>query len=227
MVRFMRWELLIGLLLVLLMHGAALYGLWNYRLLPAPEEALTLFVNLINPPPVEKKLEPPLPPPPPKKVKLVKKVQITAPPQPILVSNAPLVSPAEPVAPPPSPVRVPESVVEAPPGPPQPVAAAPESAPGPVILSSDLAVACPQRTPPEYPTLSRRLKEQGRVVLRVELDEGGSIAAARVLESSGFKRLDDAGLAAVKKWHCNPATRRGEPVRAVALQPFDFILESH
>jgi protein TonB len=46
-----------------------------------------------------------------------------------------------------------------------------------------------------------------------------------VAESSGHKRLDDAGLAAIKNWHCNAAARDGKPVRAIALQPFDFILE--
>ena len=76
-----RWNNRAGLLLVLLMHGAALYGLWNYRLLPAPQEAMTLFVNLINPPPVPKKLEPPPPPQPPRTVKLVKPQPVTAPPQ--------------------------------------------------------------------------------------------------------------------------------------------------
>jgi protein TonB len=29
----------------------------------------------------------------------------------------------------------------------------------------------------------------------------------------------------VKTWRCRPAKRDGQPVRAVALQPFNFILE--
>jgi protein TonB len=73
--------------------------------------------------------------------------------------------------------------------------------------------------------MSRRQNEQGHVVLRVELDETGRITSVRVEKSSGFKRLDEAGLAAVKHWQCNPATRNGVPTRAVASQPFDFILE--
>jgi protein TonB len=78
---------------------------------------------------------------------------------------------------------------------------------------------------PNYPAASRRLNEQGVVVLRVELDETGHITSARIETSSGYKRLDEAGLAIVKTWHCNAATREGKAVRAVALQPFDFILE--
>jgi protein TonB len=217
-------EKLAGLLLVLAMHGAVLYGAWSYRLLPVPQEAETLFVNFINPPPAQRKPEPPQPPPP--KVRLVKPRPVTAPPQPVLVANAPVTSPAEPVAPPPPP-PAPEPVVEAPPAPPAPelIVEAPPPPPAPVTLTSDLAVACPQRSAPEYPATSRRLNEQGRVVLRVELDETGRVVFAKVKESSGFKRLDEAGLAAVKQWHCNAPVRNGEAVRAVALQPFNFVLE--
>ena len=96
---------------------------------------------------------------------------------------------------------------------------------GPVALSSELAVACPERTAPAYPTLSRRFGETGTVVLRVELDESGRVAVARVSSSSGHARLDEAALAVVKTWRCTPATRDGQPVRAVALQPFRFVLQ--
>lgn len=220
-----RWELLIGLLLVLAMHAAALYGLWNYRLLPSPAASVTLFVNLLHPPPVEKKPEPPPPPSPPKKVRLVKPQTGSASPQPVLVSQAPLVSAADLVAPPPPPAPVPV-VEEAPPGPPASLPTAESEPPtGPVMLTADLALACPQRAPPVYPALSRRLKEQGKLVLRVELDESGQVIEVRVKQSSGFPRLDEAGMAAVRQWRCNAPTRAGEPVKAVALQPFNFVLE--
>ena len=63
------------------------------------------------------------------------------------------------------------------------------------------------------------------MVLRVELDEQGSVSAARVAQASGFARLDEAALAAVKAWRCTPAQRDGRPVRAIALQPFKFVLQ--
>ena len=91
----------------------------------------------------------------------------------------------------------------------------------------ELAVACPERTPPRYPALSRRLGEEGIVVLRVELDETGRVAAAQVASSSGYARLDEAALAAVRTWRCTPAQRDGQPVRAVAMQPFKFILQGN
>lgn len=222
MMRKMSGDKLAGLLLVTVLHGTVLYGLWSYRLVPTPDEAVTLFVNFVNPPLPQKK-EPPPPPPPRKQVKLEKPHPVTAPPQPVLAANAPVVSPADVVAPPPPPEPAPVQAAPAPPGPPSTPAV--EAPPAPVMLGSDLAVSCPQRSPPEYPAMSRRLREQGRVVLRVELDETGQISAVHVAQSSGAKRLDEAGLTAVKSWRCNPATRDGKVVRAVALQPFDFILE--
>ena len=208
-----QWSKLSGLAMVLALHGALLYAAMSYKLIPPPQETVTLFVNLINPP---KKVEPPPEPPkpPPKKVTLVKPQPVLQPkPEPLLVSNAPVVAVNEPVAPPPPVVPVPLVPDE------------PPAKPATVTLSSELSVSCPQRAMPNYPAASRRLNEQGLVVLRVELDETGHITAARVEVSSGYRRLDEAGLAIVKTWHCNAATREGKAVRALALQPFDFILE--
>lgn len=216
-----RLNKLVGLVFVLAIHGVLLYAAVSYKLIPPPNEAVTLMVNLINPPP--KKVEPPPPeppkPPPPKKVVLVKEKPVDPPkPAPVLVSQAPVSSPTEAVAPPPPP---PEPVKETPPEPTPP----PKSA-EPVHLS-ELSLACPQRNQPAYPPVSQRKGEQGQVKLRVELDESGNVISVKVAQSSGFKRLDDAGINAVKSWKCDAATRDGKPVRAVALQPFDFILEGN
>ncbi|MBS3936082.1 MAG: energy transducer TonB, partial [Sulfuritalea sp.] len=55
-----------GLVVVIALHAAALWGLWQHRLIPSPQEAMTLFVNFIAPPLPEKT---PLPP----KQKIVEK----------------------------------------------------------------------------------------------------------------------------------------------------------
>ena len=207
-----QWSKLSGLAMVLALHGVLLYAAMSYKLIPPHQEAVTLFVNLINPP---KKDEPqPEPPkPPPKKVTLVKPQPVLqTKPEPLLVTNSPVVAVNEPVATPPSII-------------PAPLAPEALAKPATLTLSSDLSVSCPQRAMPNYPAASRRLNEHGLVVLRVELDETGQITSARVEASSGYKRLDEAGLSIIKTWHCNAATREGKAVRAVALQPFDFILE--
>jgi periplasmic protein TonB len=203
-----------SLMLVLAAHGALLYFLFKQQLIPPPEQLATLLVNFIPAarPQEESKPEPPPPVPKPKPVKKPQSRQI--------VAETPALSESEPVALPPQPE--PEPV-------PEPVAVA-ETAPaqmppGPLTLSSELSVACPELNAPAYPPLSRRLGEEGKLVLRVELDESGRVSVARVITSSGFKRLDEAAMVAVKTWRCNPPQRDGQPVRATALQPFNFVLQ--
>lgn len=199
-----------GLLIVLGMHAIALYGLWSHRQIPSPQEVMTLFVNFIAPPTPDKAEEPERPPP--------VKAQPKEKPQPRqLVAETPVVSPTDFFAPQP-PKAAYETLVQAPPTP-LPM--------GPVALSSELSVACPERSAPAYPADSRRRGETGLVVLRVELNESGNVALARVDRSSGYSRLDEAALAAVRTWHCTPPTRNGQLVRAVALQPFNFILQGN
>jgi protein TonB len=86
-------------------------------------------------------------------------------------------------------------------------------------------VSCKERTAPAYPKQSLRLGEQGKTVLLVELDELGRVVNVAVKTKSGFPRLDEAAINAVKTWRCSPAERNGVAVRAVALQPFNFILK--
>lgn len=220
--RSIRLERLMAMSLVIALHGVLIYCAWSSQLLQSPKAAMTLFVNLINPPP--KKIEVPEPPKLsfPKKVKLDKPIPIEQPKlNQMLIADTP--DEYEPAIPAPVPVvetTPQESVVEAAPV----VAIESPKLTSPVMLSSELSLACPQRMPPSYPSASRRMGERGKVMLRVELDETGRIIAVKVKESSGYKRLDEAGLAAVKNWQCNAAMRDGEAVRAVALQPFDFIL---
>jgi protein TonB len=92
-------------------------------------------------------------------------------------------------------------------------------------LDAELEVQCPDRAPPRYPLLAKRQHEQGEVRLRVELDESGRITDVAIVGSSGSPRLDDAARAAIESWHCRPAQREGQPVRAVAMQSLAFLLE--
>lgn len=202
-----RMERAAGLALVVALHMAGLWGLMSLRIVPIPEEIVTLFVE-----PLRTEPRPPEPPKPSRN-------SATRPPEkPVqrrLAAEAPVRTPAEPVAeslPPAAPTAEPQ-----PAEPPRPA--------GPVALGMELSLTCSERTPPAYPATSRRLGEEGQTVLRVELDEQGSVSAARVVSGSGHARLDEAALAAVRTWRCRPALRDGRPVRAIAQQPFRFVLE--
>ena len=199
---------MLGLTVVVVLHVAVIYGLLSHRLKVSSPAEQTLFVNFIAPPAQEKVVEPKRPPPP--MAKPLDKPRARQ-----LVAQAPVLKPADPVAPAQPDTPAPERAVQAPP---MPLPA------GPLALSSELAMVCPERPAPAYPPLSRRLGETGQVVLRVELSESGKVASAMVERSSGHPGLDQAALAAVRHWRCSPATRNGQPMRAVALQPFKFVL---
>lgn len=78
---------------------------------------------------------------------------------------------------------------------------------------------------PGYPALSRRNGEAGRVVLRVMVDPDGAARDIEVHVSSGFPRLDQSALAAVRRWRFIPAQRGHVPVSASVLIPIIFSLK--
>lgn len=214
----MRWrgispERLAGLMAVVALHVAALYGLWHYRVQVVQDEVVTLFVDTVTEPPPQA-----APPPARAEKPRPEKPRPAETPAPLLLAES-----AEPTAAPELP-ELPEPPLSSTPAPPLDEAP-PSKRIGPVALEVELAASCPERRPPAYPPLSRRLGEEGKVVLRVELDAEGKVGAVDVAASSGFPRLDEAARAAVKTWRCNPARRDGQPASAVASQPFRFMLE--
>jgi protein TonB len=79
---------------------------------------------------------------------------------------------------------------------------------------------------PAYPPLSRRLKEQGRVLLRVLVSTAGSAQDVEVRSSSGSERLDRAAIEAVRRWRFSPARRGAETIAAWVLVPIVFQLDA-
>jgi len=59
--------------------------------------------------------------------------------------------------------------------------------------------------PPAYPSNARRLRQEGLVLLSVEVNSDGQPTSVNLKESSGFKLLDDAALKAVQRWKFSPA----------------------
>jgi protein TonB len=64
-----------------------------------------------------------------------------------------------------------------------------------------------------YPPLSRRLSEEGKVLIRYSIDTAGNIGNATVVKSSGYSRLDQAAVQCVdSRWRSHPATQGGKPL---------------
>jgi protein TonB len=79
--------------------------------------------------------------------------------------------------------------------------------------------------PPAYPRASRRLGEQGTVIVRVFISSQGLPEKAEVRTSSGFARLDQAALEAVQRWRFVPGRRSGTPEAMWFNIPVRFVLE--
>lgn len=79
--------------------------------------------------------------------------------------------------------------------------------------------------PPPYPPLSKRLGEQGRVILRVRIEADGSASEVHIHRSSGFARLDQSAQHTVLRWRFVPGTRNGVPEAMWFHIPIHFVLE--
>jgi len=77
---------------------------------------------------------------------------------------------------------------------------------------------------PIYPQLSRRLRETGVVILEVLVKADGSLGDMRLKTSSGYTRLDESALRAVKNWRFVPAKRGGEAIDFWYELPIEFSL---
>ncbi|MBW8714727.1 MAG: energy transducer TonB [Variovorax paradoxus] len=201
---------------VILFHAAALWALQSGLLRRAaevviPVEILSQFVE-----PPKPKADPPPPPPPPPQPKVTK---APPPPRPQAIRE-PKPTPA-PMAPvgvtePPPPATPP-----APPAPPAPPPAPP--APPAVQLPSSNAdyLQNPKAT---YPAMSKRLGEQGKVIVRVLVGVDGLPKSAEVKKSSGFDRLDEAAVEYIMKCRFVPGKVNGV-VQAMSYDaPVNYVL---
>ena len=196
--------------MIVLIHVAVVWGLLQIPAVrDAVIEAAPMFFEVIAEPA-------PIPPTPPPQVKPVPKV-IT--PAPLMTTPTPsatdfVVEPAQP--------EVPAELVEPSlrQSPPAPAASPP---PAKMIPASSIQyLVQPQM---EYPRASRPFRESGRVVTRVYVDEKGLPQVVQINKSSGFPRLDEAGIKAVQKARFKPYTENGQPTAGWALVSLNFEVE--
>jgi TonB family protein len=75
-----------------------------------------------------------------------------------------------------------------------------------------------------YPQISIRLGEWGTVYLRVLITTEGNVGAIEIKTSSGYPRLDQSAVDAVKKWKFNPSIMQGQAINEWYVMPYTFIL---
>jgi TonB family protein len=75
------------------------------------------------------------------------------------------------------------------------------------------------------PHASKRMGEQGKVVLRVLIGTDGLPQKVEINKSSGYDRLDRQAQEAVMRWRFVPGKRNGVPEAMWSLVPINFVLE--
>ncbi|MFZ2124179.1 MAG: energy transducer TonB [Rhodoferax sp.] len=103
---------------------------------------------------------------------------------------------------------------------------APSASPAPttVVLPSTNADYL-NNPAPVYPAISRRLGEEGKVVIRVLIDKDGKPQQGHIGQSSGHHRLDQAALRAVMAWRYVPGRRDGTAQDMWFNVPIHFALQ--
>ena len=77
---------------------------------------------------------------------------------------------------------------------------------------------------PSYTQQARQAEIEGQVRVQVTIDESGRVIAAQLGTGLGYG-LDEAALAAAKRWTFDPATKCGNPVTGATTLLFGFHLD--
>ena len=77
---------------------------------------------------------------------------------------------------------------------------------------------------PNYPDSARREGREGRVLLRVLVDDQGRSKKVEINSSSGSEALDRAAVEAIKRWRFHPARYGDSPVESWLRVPIEFHL---
>jgi len=211
------------LVMVLIAHVVGIYYLATQSLEKATPIKLAqpMQVSLIAPPAPEPELvpiiEPPKPvvQPKPKLKKVVEKIQpVDVPAERMVEATTVEVKEATPE---PTPAPVQEAVVTKAPPKAEPVVEE-------KIEPPKFGVAYLQNPQPEYPRMSKRLGEEGRVLLHVIVDTQGNPTEVTLKKTSGHERLDGAAIEAVKGWRFIPAMKNSVALIAAVDVPVKFSL---
>ncbi len=211
--------------LVVLAHAGVIYLLITQAPLEKVQTppAKPMMVSLIAPPAPEPELVPVIEQPKPevkpivKPKKAVEKIKPIETPAERLVEDAieqPVVEEA-----PAAPVEL-VKVAEAPKAPPVVEKVVEEK-----IEPPRFGVSYLNNPAPDYPQTSRRLGEEGRVLMKVLVSADGAAENVQIEKSSGSERLDNAAVNAVKRWRFIPAKKNNQALGAYVIVPVKFSLD--
>lgn len=79
---------------------------------------------------------------------------------------------------------------------------------------------------PIYPASEIRAEHTGTVVLSLEVLPNGRVGEVRLLQSSGYAKLDQSALREARKWRFVPGSRDGVPVARWKQVPVTFELHN-
>jgi protein TonB len=207
-----------ALLTVVLLHAAVLAVLVSADVVPLPEPLATLMVQVIREDTPRLPETPEVIPPRPHPQSARPRPQPVPPMQPAQILAAE--SPA------PAPAPAPEVPHVAEPQPLPPIQAPePAPAPPPPVTAPRFDADYLDNPKPVYPPISRRLGEEGRVVLRVFVEPSGRPSRVEFWTRSGSERLDQAARSAVEQWKFVPARQGETAVGAWVLVPIVFSLK--
>ena len=101
----------------------------------------------------------------------------------------------------------------------------PNTTPSPVVSLPSSDADYLNNPAPPYPRMSRRMGEQGTVLVRVYINTEGRAETAEIRTSSGYSRLDEAALETVKRWRYVPGKPAGVPEAMWFNVPIRFVLD--
>ncbi|MBB5201489.1 energy transducer TonB [Glaciimonas immobilis] len=177
-----------------------------------------VFATFITPERAPEPTPPKPQPAPPKTVHVVKKSIAPPRPAPVIVNN----TPSEQAISVPVTVQPPQKEEYSPPAP-APVAA-PAAPAAPRTISTGVEYI---RAPsPEYPAAAKRMGEEGKVILRVLINEKGRAEHVEIQKSSGSGRLDEAARQALQRALFKPYMEDGKALPVYAIVPINFQLSN-
>lgn len=92
-------------------------------------------------------------------------------------------------------------------------------------VAVDRMPAAVRRVKPVYPMAARRRGLNGRVVLRLYVDEHGGVREVRVQSAEPAGMFEAQAVAAARRWRFTPAMAHGEPVGMWMTLPVRFTLD--